>query len=102
MLKKCFYGHFENFPEQIFYRTLVHSTSQKFIIKLILVFISILQLARPTNKRPAEHLILERRRIEDLREQSIAEAKYNKQCDLKVSFEFIIKAFWAFLGNYSC
>jgi len=44
-------------------------------------------LARPPNKRPAEHLILERRRIEDLREQSIAETKYNKQCDLKSAWE---------------
>lgn len=40
-------------------------------------------LARPTNKRPAEHLILERRRIEDLREKSIAVSNYNKQCDLR-------------------
>jgi len=44
---------------------------------------SVAILARPTNKRPAEHLILERRRIEDLRERSIAESAYNKQCDLR-------------------
>jgi len=44
---------------------------------------SVAILARPTNKRPAEHLILERRRIEDLREKSIADSKYNKQCDLR-------------------
>jgi len=44
---------------------------------------SISILSRPPNKRPAEHLILERRRIEDLREKSIADSKYNKQCDLR-------------------
>jgi len=44
---------------------------------------SVAILARPTNKRPAEHLILERRRIQDLREKSIADSEYNKQCDLR-------------------
>jgi len=40
-------------------------------------------LGRPPNKRPPEHLILERRRIEDLREKSIADSKYRKECDLR-------------------
>ena len=31
-----------------------------------------------------EHLILETRRKDELREQAIAETKYQKQCDLKV------------------
>lgn len=43
--------------------------------------------ARPPNKKPAEHLILARRQVEDLREKSIAETKYNKQCDLKSAWE---------------
>ena len=48
---------------------------------------SVAILARPTNKRPAEHLILERRRIEDLREQSIADTKFNKQSYLRSQWE---------------
>jgi len=48
---------------------------------------SVAILAKPTSKRPADHLILERRRVEDLREQSIADSKYNKQCDLKSAWE---------------
>jgi len=48
---------------------------------------SVAIIARPTNIKPAEHLILERRRIEDLRERSIAESKYNKQCDLRSAWE---------------
>jgi len=44
---------------------------------------SVAILGRPPSKRPAEHLILERRRIEDLREKSIADSEYNKQCDLR-------------------
>lgn len=42
------------------------------------------QKAKPTSKRPVEHLILETRRKDELREQAIAETKYQKQCDLKV------------------
>jgi len=44
---------------------------------------SVAILGRPPSKRPAEHLILERRRIEDLREKSIADSEYQKQCDLR-------------------
>lgn len=44
----------------------------------------IIQKAKPTSKRPVEHLILETRRKDELREQAIAETKYQKQCDLKV------------------
>jgi len=44
---------------------------------------SVAILGRPVSKIPVEHLILERRRIEDLREKSIADCEYNKQCDLK-------------------
>ena len=44
----------------------------------------IFQIAKPTNKVPAEHLILERRRVEDLREKSIADTKNNKEAFLRV------------------
>eukprot|EP00794_Sanderia_malayensis_P009428 gene9428-10415_t len=44
-------------------------------------------VAKPKNKIPAEHLILERRRNEELREKSIAETNYNKQCYLKSAWE---------------
>lgn len=43
--------------------------------------------AKPTSKRPVEHLILETRRKDELREQVIAETKYQKQCDLKSEWE---------------
>ncbi|KAJ7385297.1 Cilia- and flagella-associated protein 53 [Desmophyllum pertusum] len=43
--------------------------------------------AKPTSKRPVEHLILETRRKDELREQAIAETKYQKQCDLKSEWE---------------
>lgn len=50
------------------------------------VFIrDVFQKAKPTSKRPVEHLILETRRKDELREQVIAETKYQKQCDLKVT-----------------
>jgi len=44
-------------------------------------------VARPPNLKPPEHLILERRRVEDLREKSIIETKYNEKCDLKSAWE---------------
>lgn len=43
--------------------------------------------AKPTSKRPVEHLILETRRKDELREQAIAETKYQKSCDLKSEWE---------------
>lgn len=43
--------------------------------------------AKPTSRRPVEHLILETRRKDELREQAIAETKYQKQCDLKSEWE---------------
>lgn len=43
--------------------------------------------AKPTSKRPVEHLILETRRKDELREQAIAETKYQKHCDLKSEWE---------------
>ena len=51
---------------------------------LILSYFFIFQIAKPTNKVPAEHLILERRRVEDLREKSIADTKNNKEAFLRV------------------
>ncbi|XP_031565537.1 cilia- and flagella-associated protein 53-like [Actinia tenebrosa] len=43
--------------------------------------------AKPTNKRPVEYLILEGRRRDELRDQAIAETKYQNQCDLKSEWE---------------
>lgn len=43
--------------------------------------------AKPASKRPVEHLILETRRKDELREQAIAETKYQKHCDLKSEWE---------------
>lgn len=43
--------------------------------------------AKPTSKRPVEHLIFETRRKDELREQAIAETKYQKSCDLKSEWE---------------
>lgn len=43
--------------------------------------------AKPTSKKPVEHLILETRRKDELREQAIAETKYQKSCDLKSEWE---------------
>lgn len=48
------------------------------------VGIFVLQRAKPTNKRPVEHIVLETRRKDELREQFLADTKYQKQCDLKV------------------
>ncbi len=45
------------------------------------------QFARPTNKRPPEHLILDRRKNEDQRAQAEELTKYNKLCDLKNDWE---------------
>ena len=42
--------------------------------------------AKPTRRRPAEHLILERRRKEALVEEAREETKFLKQCDLKSSW----------------
>ena len=44
------------------------------------------QKAKPTRRRPAEHLILERRRKEALVEEAREETKFLKQCDLKSSW----------------
>ena len=43
------------------------------------------QRGRPPPVRPKEHLILERRKQEELREEANAVVSYNKQFDLKVS-----------------
>jgi len=48
---------------------------------------SVAIMAKPTNKRPVEHLILERRRREDLAEEAAADTKYQKQCDLRSEWE---------------
>jgi len=48
---------------------------------------SVAIIAKPTNKVPAEHLILERRRVEDLREKSIADTKNNKEAFLRSQWE---------------
>ncbi|XP_066274007.1 cilia- and flagella-associated protein 53-like [Branchiostoma lanceolatum] len=45
--------------------------------------------AKMPSKRPAEHLILERRRQEDLRDEAVAITNYNKMCDLKNDWERI-------------
>lgn len=45
----------------------------------------ITQRGRPPLVRPKEHLILERRKQEELREEANAVVSYNKQFDLKVS-----------------
>lgn len=42
---------------------------------------------KPTLSRPREYLILERRKQEELREEANAMVNYNKQFDLKTSWE---------------
>lgn len=42
---------------------------------------------KPTLRRPREHLILERRKQEELREEANSMVHYNKQFDLKTSWE---------------
>ncbi|XP_013385627.1 cilia- and flagella-associated protein 53-like [Lingula anatina] len=48
---------------------------------------SVAIVARPTNKRPPEHLILERRKKEEMREEALHQTKYNEFCDLKNDWE---------------
>ncbi|XP_065672957.1 cilia- and flagella-associated protein 53 isoform X2 [Hydra vulgaris] len=48
---------------------------------------SVAILGRLKSKQPAEHLTLERRKIEELRNQSIAEAKFDKLKKLKAAWE---------------
>merc|ERR1719422_874712 len=48
---------------------------------------SVAIFARPTNKRPPEQLILDRRHQEDMRQQAEEVTKYNKICDLKNDWE---------------
>lgn len=45
------------------------------------------QFARPTNKKPPEHLILDRRKQEDARMKMEELTKYNKLSDLKNDWE---------------
>jgi len=47
----------------------------------------VFQKAKPTNKRPVEYLILEGRRRDELRDEAIAETKYQQKCDLKVKLK---------------
>lgn len=43
------------------------------------------QFARPSLSKPAEHLILERRRREEVRDLAVSQVQHNKHFDLKVS-----------------
>ena len=47
--------------------------------------IRLFQRAKPTIKKPLEHLILERRKKEELRDEANAMVQYTKQFDLKVN-----------------
>lgn len=48
------------------------------------------QHGKPPLRRPREHLILERRKQEELREEANAIVSYNKQFDLKVRLPNIL------------
>ena len=48
---------------------------------------SALQRGKPTLSRPREYLILERRKQEEIREEANAMVNYNKQFDLKTTWE---------------
>jgi len=48
---------------------------------------SVAIFARPTNKRPPEQLILDRRHQEEMRQKAEELTKYNKFCDLKNDWE---------------
>ncbi len=52
-------------------------------------FLFFLQRAKMPSKLPPDHLILERRKQDDQREEAVAVTKYNALCDLKNDWEKI-------------